>query len=79
MLHDCGRQGTRSMPHFPGNVALAPAVQSIQAEQGSRASYARKETKGGCETLVTPELESSLADLDMFWLGTSSAEGQPCL
>jgi predicted pyridoxine 5'-phosphate oxidase superfamily flavin-nucleotide-binding protein len=35
------------------------------------------ELGGGWETAVTPDLESFLADLDMFYLGTANAEGQP--
>ena len=35
------------------------------------------EERGGWQTKVTPELEAFLADLDMFYLGTSNAEGQP--
>lgn len=35
------------------------------------------EAGGSWETRVTPELEAFLADLDMFYLGTANAEGQP--
>jgi hypothetical protein len=35
------------------------------------------ELGSGWETTVTPELTAFLADLDMFYLGTASAEGQP--
>ena len=31
----------------------------------------------GWQTTVTPELAEFLADLDMFYLGTANAEGQP--
>jgi predicted pyridoxine 5'-phosphate oxidase superfamily flavin-nucleotide-binding protein len=31
----------------------------------------------GWQTTVTPELESFLADMDMFYLGTANADGQP--
>ena len=52
-------------------------MKGIQAAKGSRSSYARMETGGSWETKVTPELEAFLADLDMFYLGTANAEGQP--
>lgn len=65
------------MRQFPSDVAFTPAVKGIQAEKGSRASYARMETGGSWETRVTPELEAFLADLDMFYLGTANSEGQP--
>ena len=66
-----------SMRQFSSDIAFTPAVKGIQAEKGSRSSYARMETGGSWETKVTPELEAFLADLDMFYLGTANAEGQP--
>jgi predicted pyridoxine 5'-phosphate oxidase superfamily flavin-nucleotide-binding protein len=65
------------MPAIPSDVAFTPAVKSIQAEKGSRASYARMEQTVGWQTTVTAELSEFLADLDMFYLGTANAEGQP--
>lgn len=62
---------------FPSDIAFTPAVKAIQTKQGSRASYARMESGGSWETTVTPELEAFLADLDMFYLGTANAAGQP--
>ncbi len=65
------------MRQFSSDIAFTPAVKALQAEKGSRASYARMETGGSWETRVTPELEAFLADLDMFYLGTANVEGQP--
>lgn len=65
------------MRAYPSDIAFTPSVKKIQTEKGSRNSYARMETKGGWETRVTPELEAFLAELDMFYLGTANAEGQP--
>ena len=65
------------MRQFSSDIAFTPAVKGIQAEKGSRSSYARMETGGSWETTVSPELEAFLADLDMFYLGTTNAEGQP--
>ena len=65
------------MRQFSSDIAFTPAVKEIQAAKGSRSSYTRMETGGSWETKVTPELEAFLADLDMFYLGTANAEGQP--
>lgn len=65
------------MPVFPSDIAFTPAVKAIQSQKGSRGSYAQMERNGGWQTKVTPDLTEFLADLDMFYLGTSNAEGQP--
>jgi len=65
------------MHSFSSDIAFTPAVKSIQTTKGSRASYLRMEEGGSWETKVTPELEAFLADLDMFYLGTANAAGQP--
>ena len=62
---------------YPSDVAFTPTVKAIQTDKGSRSSYSRMEDGGGWRTTVTPDIESFLADLDMFYLGTSNAEGQP--
>lgn len=68
---------TLTMRSFPSDVAFTPTVKAIQSNKGSRSSYARMEASGSWETTVTPELEAFLAELDMFYLGTANAEGQP--
>lgn len=65
------------MPSFSSDIAFTPAVKGIQTAKGSRSSYARMEEAGSWKTTVTPELEAFLADLDMFYLGTTNAQGQP--
>ncbi len=65
------------MSHFPSDIAFTPAVKAIQHQKGSRKNYARMEQSGGWHTTVTPDLMEFLVDLDMFYLGTSNAEGQP--
>lgn len=65
------------MRSFSSDVAFTPTVKAIQTQKGSRLSYARMESGGSWETTVTPELEAFLAELDMFYLGTANAEGQP--
>lgn len=67
------------MRQYPSDIAFTPSVKAIQSEKGSRHGYSRMELGSGWETTVTPELEALLADLDMFYLGTASAEGQPYL
>ena len=65
------------MPDFPSDVAFTPAVKRIQAAKGSRAGYAKVERGRGWRTRVTPDLTAYLADLDMFYLATATADGQP--
>lgn len=59
------------------DIAFTPAVKAIQAQKGSRTSYARMEAHGGWRTKVTEDLAGFLAGLDMFYLGTSNRDGQP--
>ncbi|MEQ1830136.1 MAG: pyridoxamine 5'-phosphate oxidase family protein, partial [Pirellula sp.] len=65
------------MRQYSSDIAFTPSVKAIQTAKGSRYNYERLELGGGWETAVTPDLESFLADLDMFYLGTANAEGQP--
>lgn len=65
------------MRQFTSDVAFTPAVKAIQTRKGSRASYARTEPGHGWQSRVTPDLEGFLSGLDMFYLGTANAEGQP--
>src|SRR5262249_28051631 len=61
---------------YASDIAFTPAVKSIQAKKGSRGAYAKAESRGW-RTRITPDLVEFLAGLDMFYLGTASAEGQP--
>ena len=65
------------MRQYSSDIAFTPSVKAIQTAKGSRYNYERMELGGGWETVVTPDLESFLEDLDMFYLGTANAEGQP--
>jgi uncharacterized protein len=65
------------MRTFPSDVAFTPAVKAVQEFKGSRQSYARMEKGRGWRTTVTSDLADFLADLDMFYLGTANAKGQP--
>jgi predicted pyridoxine 5'-phosphate oxidase superfamily flavin-nucleotide-binding protein len=65
------------MRPFSSDIAFTQTVKAIQTEKGSRSGYARMELAGGWETRVTPQLAEFLAHLDMFYLATSNAEGQP--
>ncbi len=62
---------------YSSDIAFTPTVKSIQEAKGSREGYARMERSGGWQTAVTPQLRDFLAELDMFYLGTASADGQP--
>lgn len=65
------------MRRFPSDIAFTPAVKRIQSEKGSRASYAQVEQSREWQTRVTPDLAEFVAGLDMFYLGTANASGQP--
>ncbi|MBX7164870.1 MAG: pyridoxamine 5'-phosphate oxidase family protein [Pirellulales bacterium] len=65
------------MTRYSSDVAFTPIVKAIQQEKGSRVAYGKMEQRGGWQTRVTPELDAFLARLDMFYLGTANAEGQP--
>ena len=65
------------MAKIPSDIAFTPAVKSVQTAKGSRANYARLEHGDGWESTVTPELGEFLEKMDMFYLGTASADGQP--
>lgn len=65
------------MRNHPSDVAFTPAVKSIQERKGSRRGYARMEQGSGWPTIVNDELAEFLSDLDMFYLATASAGGQP--
>src|SRR5262245_9193375 len=65
------------MRQYPSDIAFTPAVKAVQAAKGSRNNYAKGERRGW-RTRVIPDLAELLAGLDMVYLGTASAEGQPC-
>jgi len=61
----------------PSDVAFTPSVKTIQAERGSRSTYARMEQGGGWETAVSDELAGFIAAQTSFFLATANADGQP--
>ena len=65
------------MNNYASDVAFTPTVKALQSRHGSRQSYAKMEEKGGWQTAVTEDLSQFLADTDMFYFGTSNADGQP--
>ena len=65
------------MRRYSSDIAFTPAVKSIQSRKGSRSAYSKVEKDRGWQTKVTPELTAFLSGLDMFYLGTANAEGQP--
>ncbi len=62
---------------YASDVAFTPSVKKLQSVEGSREMYERVERGHGWETTVTPQLEAFVAELDMFYLGTATAQGQP--
>jgi uncharacterized protein len=65
------------MQTYPSDVAFSPAVKAIQSAKGSRRAYSNIEEGDGWETRITPELAELIEKMDMFYLGTSSADAQP--
>jgi len=62
---------------YASDIAFTPAVKVIQTQKGSRSGYSHMERGEGWQTSVTPDLAEYLATLDMFYLGTTNADGQP--
>ena len=65
------------MRQYASDIAFTPAVKAIQSRKGSRSAYSEVEKGQGWHTTVTSELAAFLSELDMFYLGTANAEGQP--
>jgi predicted pyridoxine 5'-phosphate oxidase superfamily flavin-nucleotide-binding protein len=61
------------------DIAFTPAVKSVQARRGSRASYEQMESAGSWETKITPDLTSFIVAQRSIFLATASAEGQPTI
>lgn len=61
----------------PSDIAFTPTVKAIQESKGSRRGYAQMERGEGWQTTVIPDLIEYIADLDMFYLATANAAGQP--
>ena len=62
---------------IPSDIAFTDSVKAVQSAKGSRANYARMEQGAGWQTEVSPDLAEFLAELDMVYLATANAEGQP--
>ncbi|MEQ8667935.1 MAG: pyridoxamine 5'-phosphate oxidase family protein [Pirellulales bacterium] len=65
------------MTTIPSDIAFTPAVKAVQTAKGSRAAYHRMERSRGWQTQVTPDLAEFLSNLNMFYFGTATADGQP--
>jgi predicted pyridoxine 5'-phosphate oxidase superfamily flavin-nucleotide-binding protein len=59
------------------DVAFSARVKQIQEERGSRAAYARMESRGGFRTEVDADLASFLSQVNTAYLATATAAGQP--
>jgi predicted pyridoxine 5'-phosphate oxidase superfamily flavin-nucleotide-binding protein len=59
------------------DVAFSPAVKSIQTARGSRAIYAKLESRGSFRTRIDEDLATFLQHVDTAYLATASAAGQP--
>lgn len=65
------------MPTNASDITFTSTVKMIQESKGSRVSYVGMEQGRGWESRITPELKDFLSQLDLFYLGTSNAAGQP--
>lgn len=63
--------------HVSSDVAFTPSVKAVQAQKGSRSSYARMEEAGGWETTITPDLQAFIEAQTSVFLATANAQGQP--
>ncbi len=68
---------SEAMRENVSDIAFTAAVKAVQERKGSRTGYARMEAKGGWQRAVTDELAAFIAERDSFYLGTTSADGQP--
>lgn len=59
------------------DVAFTPTVKEIQARKGSRAAYARMESRGGWRTAIDDDLAAFIAQQTSWFLATANAAGQP--
>jgi predicted pyridoxine 5'-phosphate oxidase superfamily flavin-nucleotide-binding protein len=65
------------MSEVTSDVAFTAAVKLVQEKKGSRRGFAQLEASGGFATKIGPQLANYIANLDMFYLGTANAVGQP--
>lgn len=65
------------MPRKFTQIAFTPAVKAAQAQRGSRETYDRFEQTGPENDSITDELETFIAQMDGFYLGTVSSNGYP--
>lgn len=62
---------------YSSDIGFTPTVKAIQADKGSRASYARMEEAGSWKTRITPDLAAFIAAQTSVFLATANREGQP--
>lgn len=61
----------------PSDIALTPSVKALQAQKGSRESYARMEQGHGWQTQITPDLKNFIEAQTSVFLATANSLGQP--
>ena len=59
------------------DIAFSPSVKAVQERRGSRAGYAKMETKGGFAVEIDDALAAFIAEQRSFYLATANADGQP--
>ena len=65
------------MSHAYADVAFTPAVQDLQKEHGSRAQYARMQSRPDSHLALGAEEIEYLANADSFYMATVSETGWP--
>jgi uncharacterized protein len=65
------------MKNIVSDIAFTSAVKTQQERFGSRSGYANMEENMGWKDMVSPDLQSFIAERDSFYLATSNDEGQP--
>ena len=65
------------MSHGFADLMFTPAVQALQSENGSRASYARMQAQGDGNDALSEREAGFLRAADHFYLGTVSETGWP--
>ena len=59
------------------DIAFSSSVKAAQERRGSRAAYARMESKGGFATAIDQPLADFIAEARSFYLATANKHGQP--
>jgi uncharacterized protein len=65
------------MPQKFGDMAFTSEVKAAQQQRGSRQTYERYMAHGPANDTIDADIEAWIAELDGFYLGTTSSSGYP--